>query len=70
MAPTDHQGTHVFTARDDLPVEDDGWCAAAYPADDTHGKEPCERPAGHDGEHRATADVPGSHLQRLLAWQA
>ena len=68
MAPAEHQGHHVFTARDELPVADDGWCVAKYPGDGTYGDEPCERPADHAGEHRAASDVPGSHLQRLLTW--
>ncbi|MFH8613061.1 hypothetical protein ACH4D5_36895 [Streptomyces sp. NPDC018029] len=67
MAPANHDGAHIYSARDETPSEDDGFCEASQKAP---GSETlyCERNHGHPGQHRAASSMPGNTLQRLVTW--
>lgn len=68
MAPVGHHGAHIYSARDDEPVADDGFCPATHGQQGDDAELYCERNEGHQGEHRAAVDIPSSTLQRLILW--
>jgi hypothetical protein len=47
--------------------DDANLCTALYPGDDSHIGQLCHEQIGHDGEHRAIAEL-GPGWRRYLTW--
>ncbi|MFD4662483.1 hypothetical protein [Streptomyces halstedii] len=48
-------------------LSDDDLCTTEFPGDEHHAGQLCDQPAGHQGEHKALAEV-GPGWRRHIAW--
>lgn len=73
-AEGDHElcepGCPLAAAEETHVVADDSdqLCTSEFPGDDTFVGQLCQRERGHNGEHRATAEITGTRHRRQLTW--